>query len=273
MIRPTLTIAIGIFALSGCQNSTTPRISTYKIKGTKFNMVFVDGGSFKMGAQATDPSKDNYDTLAYDYEGPVHKVILGDYCIGETEVTQGLWKAVMKDSSQWSTENGLSDNMPAYFISFNEALQFISVLNDSLHASDQLPADKNFSLPTEAQWEYAARGGKLGNNYKHSGSDVLDEVGWYEENSDNKLHNVALKKPNELGIYDLSGNVWEWCNDFKGDYSDGKQKDPTGPDNGSLHVLRGGGYRYNVHGSRNTCRGYNVANYKDRNLGFRLVIK
>ena len=262
-----------LIALSGCNNSTPPKVTTYQVNGFFFKMIDVNGGKFKMGAHATDPEKDNFDTLAYDYEGPVHKVVLGDFSMGETEVTQGLWKAVMKDSSHFNSENGLGDNMPVYFISFNEALQFISALNDSLHASKQLTEDKNVSLPTEAQWEYAARGGNLGNNYKHSGSDDVEEVGWYEENSDDKLHAVMLKKPNELGIYDLSGNVWEWCSDFKGDYPACKQKDPTGPEKGSLHVLRGGGYGYDLHGCRNTCRGYNVANYKDRNLGFRIVIK
>lgn len=273
MKKTTLLPAIALITLTSCHNSTTPKVSTYQVNGVQFNMVEVDGGRFKMGAQSQDQEKRNYDSQAYDYEGPVHSVVVGDFKIGETEVTQALWKAVMKDSSSWNKENGIGDSLPAYFISYEDALSFIAALNDSLNNTKQLPKGKKFMLPTEAQWEYAAQGGKKGSFHLYAGSNELDEVGWFSENSEGKLHAVAQKKQNQLGLYDMNGNVWEWCSDFYGNYDKNIKFNPKGPDNGKTHILRGGGFGYDAHGARNTCRGYNVAKYKDRNLGFRLVLK
>ncbi|MCQ2206787.1 MAG: formylglycine-generating enzyme family protein [Paludibacteraceae bacterium] len=273
MKKTTFLSAIALITLTSCHNSTTPKVSTYQVNGVKFNMIDVDGGKFKMGAQSQDPDKENYDPKAYENESPVHNVIVGDFYMGETEVTQALWKAVLKDSSNWNKELGLNDSFPAYFISHNDIQNFLAALNDSLHKSKQLPEDKKFTLPTEAQWEYAAKGGKYGSFGKFSGSDNVTEIAWINDNSGDKLHKVAQKKPNELGIYDLCGNVWEWCSDLKGNYSDKLQFNPKGAENGSLYILKGGGYGYDSHGARISSRGFNVRGYKDRNLGFRLVMK
>ena len=160
--------------------------------------------------------------------------------MGETEVTQALWYAVMgqkptSDGSAWSDTKGLGDNYPAYYISWNDCQGFISKLNQLTGLT--------FRLPTEAEWEYAARGGhKATTQTLYSGSDTIDDVAWYASNSSSSTHPVAGKAANVLGLYDMSGNVWEWCNDWYGSYSSGAQTDPTGPSSGSFRVLRGGNW-------------------------------
>ena len=201
------------------------------VNGVTFTMVRVEGGTFTMGA--TDDEEG-----AFDWEKPAHQVTLSDYYIGQTEVTQALWKAVMgysptSDGDQWEPKYGLGDNYPAYYISYNAVLSFISKLNNL--------TGRTFRMPTEAEWEYAARGGNKSKGYLYSGGNTLDNVGWYEENSGEKIHPVAQKSANELGLYDMSGNVWEWCSDWYDDYSSSPQTNPTGPSTGFYRVLRGGG--------------------------------
>ena len=159
-----------------------------------------------MGAQKSDLNGRNYDSEAYGDESPVHSVTLSSYYMGETEVTQALWKAVMGNNP--SRFKG--DNLPVENVSWNDCQEFIRKLKQK--------TGKNFRLPTEAEWEYAARGGKKSNGYKYSGSNNIGSVAWYDDNSSNQIHAVKGKRLNELGLYDMSGNVWEWCSDWYGQY-------------------------------------------------------
>ena len=191
---------------------------TFNVNGVSFTMIAVEGGTFKMGAQSSDSGGDNYDSDAYSNESPVHDVTLSSYYIGETEVTQELWEAVM--GSNPSYYSGYPQR-PVEYVSLNDCQEFITKLN-------QLTG-KNFRLPTEAEWEYAARGGNKSKGYKYSGSNTIDNVAWYTSNSGSETHDVKTKQANELGIYDMSGNVYEWCQDWYDSYSSGSQTDPTGP--------------------------------------------
>lgn len=224
----------------------------FSVDGVEFKMVFVEGGTFTMGA-TSEQGKD-----AYKDEYPTHEVTLSDYYIGETEVTQALWKAVM--GSNPSEFKG--DNLPVEQVSYNDVKEFITKLNQK--------TGKTFRLPTEAEWEYAARGGKKSKGYKYSGSNNIDDVAWYYENSNNKTHPVKTKRPNELGIYDMSGNVWEWCSDNYGAYSSSSQTNPTGPSSGSPRVLRGGSWDGSAGGCRVSIRYCYAPSY--RGLGFRLAL-
>ena len=195
-----------------------------------FEMVPVKGGTFLMGAQAVSSMKDNFDNMAYGDEEPVHTVELSDFQISKTVVTQAQWKAVMGDLNVQVQFVG--DNLPVDSVSWNVACDFVSELNAK--------TGLKFGFPTEAQWEFAARGGVLGKCYKYSGGNDLDAVGWNIRNSSETTHPVAQKSPNELGIFDMSGNVWEWCVDDYCEYSNKSQTNPMINNNGDFHVLRGG---------------------------------
>ena len=227
---------------------------TFTVAGVSFTMVFVEGGTFTMGA--TSEQRED----AYDNEKPTHRVTLSDYYIGETEVTQALWQAVM--GSNPSEFRG--DNLPVENVSYNDVKEFITKLNQK--------TGKTFRLPTEAEWEYAARGGKKSKGYKYSGSNNIDDVAWYEGNSNNKTHPVKTKRPNELGIYDMSGNVWEWCSDKYGAYSSSSQTNPTGPSLGSNRVYRGGSWNFNARFCRASYRNYFNLSFLGNYLGFRLAL-
>lgn len=249
-------------------------------------MVFVKGGTFTMGATeeqgTSDPRKDEY---------PIHQVTLSDFYIGKYEVTQQLWEYVMKysgtaadgstmsayASNVWhgkmpSSTYGLGPDYPAYYVSWNDIVDiFLPRLNKITGG--------NFRLPTEAEWEYAARGGERSNDYKYSGSNTIDDVAWYSvnacnvgsSNSNYGAHQVGTKAPNEIGLYDMTGNVMEWCSDWYGSYSSSAQTNPTGPTSGSYRVVRGG----NWYGDADWCR----VSYRDALnpngygyiAGFRLV--
>lgn len=200
----------------------TGTTQTFTVNGVSFTMVGVEGGTFTMGATSEQGTSDPYDN-----EYPTHSVTLSNFSIGETEVTQELWQAVM--GSNPSSVSGT--NLPVEIVSWNDCQTFIQKLN-------QLTG-KNFRLPTEAEWEYAARGGNKSKGYKYAGSNTLSEVAWYSENSSSKTHPVKQKLANELGLYDMSGNVYEWCQDWFGNYSSA-QTNPTGPASGSYRVIRGG---------------------------------
>jgi formylglycine-generating enzyme required for sulfatase activity len=227
----------------------------FEVKGVKFKMVKVEGGTFMMGAteeQGTD---------AFDREKPVHQVTLSDYYIGETVVTQELWKAVMGNNpSKFTGDNERSVEM----VSWEEAQEFIEKLNRE--------TGREFRLPTEAEWEYAARGGNKSQGYKYSGSDNLDEVAWYRVNSGDKTHPVKEKKSNEIGLYDMSGNVWEWCQDWFGKYSRDAQLNPQGSSKGAYRVARGGSWFHDARFCRVSYRGDCAQMLHYFNLGFRLVM-
>ncbi len=237
----------------------------YTVNGVFFTMKYVEGDTFTMGCVSEQ------DGNCVRSEETSHKVLLTDYCIGETEVTQALWMAVMGNNPSWNKGN----NRPVDFVSWNDCQEFIRKLNVLL--KDRLPSGYRFALPTEAQWEYAARGGNKSKHYRYSGSNTIDEVAWYLMNSKGKTHPVGKKGSNELGLYDMSGNVWEWCSDRYGEYIDTLQTDPEGPSEGSSRVIRGGSYHasYTTPEER-TCRVTKRSAYKPTNahefVGFRLAI-
>ncbi len=218
------------------------------------DMVKVEGGTFTMGA-TSEQGKD-----AYDNEKPAHQVTLSDYYIGKYEVTQELWTAVMGSNPSSFT----GTNLPVETVSWNDCQQFIDRLNSM--------TGLRFRLPTEAEWEYAARGGNKSKGYKYSGSNNVKEVAWYEKNSGSGTHAVGTKQPNELGIYDMSGNVWEWCSDWYGSYSSSSQTNPTGPFSGSRRVLRGGSWYDAARGCRVSYRGSISPSSRADDIGFRLVV-
>ena len=238
-------------------NTSEPSEQTFMVKGVEFKMIKVEGGTFSIGATSEQSSD------AYDNEYPVHSVTISDYYIGETEVTQELWQAVMGSNPSWFK----GDNQrPVERVSWNDCQKFIKKLN-------QLTG-KEFRLPTEAEWEYAARGGKYSKDYvyKYSGSKNADEVAWYSYNSRGETHPVKTKKANKLGLYDMSGNVWEWCNDWYGSYQSNSQINPTGPSKGERRVLRGGSWNYGDRIVRVSNRGSNTPGRSLSHHGLRLAL-
>ncbi len=242
---------------------------TFTVKGVSFTMVYVQGGTFTMGATLEQDS----DVLGD--EKPTHSVTLSSFSIGETEVTQALWQAVMgKNVTQIANRNvmsinGVGSNYPMYYISWDDCQTFISKLNNLL--LNQL-GGKHFRLPTEAEWEYAAKGGNKSRVYKYSGSNNFSDVAWFVGNSNSSSHPVKQKRPNELGLYDMSGNVWEWCSDWYGSYSYSSQINPTGPSSGSYRVLRGGSWFDVISNCHSSFRYYLNSDYKSDYLGLRLVL-
>ena len=234
-------------------SSYTPNIREFTVNGVSFQMVEVRGGTFTMGATSEQGD-------ANDDEKPTHKVTLTDYYIGKTEVTQALWEAVMGNNPSYFQGKSL----PVENISWNDCKTFIVKLNAL--------TGKTFRMPTEAEWEYAARGGSKSRGYKYSGSGNIDEVAWHKDNSEEKTHEVGKKSPNELGLYDMSGNVWEWCNDWYGDYSSASQTNPKGPDSGANRIGRGGGWWYYARGCRCSIRGDFGPDYRNEFLGLRLCL-
>lgn len=230
-----------------------PVVRTYTVGNVSFEMISVKGGTFTMGGTSEQGAVD-------DDEKPTHSVTLSDYYIGKYEVTQALWKAVMGNRpSTWKGEN-----LPVESVSWKDVQDFIKKLNQK--------TGENFRLPTEAEWEYAARGGNKSKGYRFSGSNNIGDVAWQEDNSGKKTHPVGMKSPNELGIYDMSGNVWEWCEDKYGKYSSESQTNPTGSTKGSQRVLRGGSWSNFANICHISNRGKDSAGEKFGNYGFRLVI-
>ena len=241
-------------AKASLEKERKEREGIYEVNGVTFKMIAVEGGTFKMGATSEQGSDAESD------ERPVHSVTLSDYYIGETEVTQELWDAVMGTNPSYFK----GSNKPVESISWNDCQEFIKKLNKI--------TGKNFRLPTEAEWEYAARGGNKSKGYKYSGSNTIGSVAWYDSNSGDKTHDVKTKQANELGIYDMSGNVREWCQDWKGDYSSSSQTNPTAPSSGSIRVLRGGSWNRSARLCRVSYRYYYDPDYRSNSLGLRLAL-
>ena len=212
------------------------------------NMVYVSGGTFIMGG---DESSD---------QTPTHSVTLSSYYICKYEVTQALWRAVM--GSNPSKFKG--DNLPVEQVSWNDCQTFINRLNSY--------TGRNFRLPTEAEWEFAARGGNYSRHYKYSGSNYISDVAWYCDNSGNRTHPVGTKQANELGLYDMSGNVWEWCSDWYGSYSSYSQSNPTGATSGFGRVERGGNWCGLARYCCSSHRSYYAPGNSFDDLGLRLVL-
>lgn len=227
-------------------------------------MVYVEGGTFQMGSVS---SLDNG-------ASPIHTVTLSSFYIKQTEVTQSEWKAVV----EWKKNNGgttlnndpnitKGDSLPVNAVNWDEVILWITYLNQMLGTT---LGTTIYRLPTESQWEFAARGGIKSTDYTYSGSNVINDVSWNYFNSGLVVHNVATKMPNELGIYDMSGNVWEWCSDWHGTYSSSPQTNPTGPINGTQKILRGGSATHDT-GSRVTFRGSSNPADRTYTWGFRYV--
>ena len=270
--RQTVTISEGQTAsISGSLTSTTSASSTNALSssgssqsgntltipvknGINIEMVKVEAGSFNMGAtpEMQDPDTD---------EKPVHRVTLtNNYYIGKYEVTQALWKIVMGSNPS----NSKGDNLPVEQVSWNDCQDFISKLNAM--------TGKRFRLPSEAEWEYAARGGNKSRGYQYSGSNTIGDVAWYDGNNSSMTHAVGTKQPNELGLYDMTGNVWEWCQDWYDSYSSSPQTNPIGAVSGSYRVFRGGGINSSARFCHSSIRFDNSPAFRSFILGLRLVL-
>lgn len=226
----------------------------FAVDGISFEMRYVKGGSFMMGA-TEEQGKETYKT-----EKPVHKVILDDFFIAKTEVTQELWEAVMGNNPSAFKDN----KKPVENVSWTDCQNFIVKLNSL--------TGMNFSLPTEAQWEYAARGGINTKKFRYAGDNDLFLVGWCKTNSKGSTQNVGSMRPNELGLYDMTGNVCEWCLDWFDSYSKKNQKNPKGPETGKYKVTRGGSWHNSYYVCRISVRTFAGIETKGSNLGFRLVL-
>ena len=225
-----------------------------------FEMVAVEAGSFYMGAQNTSSAEMNYDESAYMVEAPVHHVTLAGYNIGVFEVTQAQWVSAMGTNPSFIQ----GDNLPVENVSWEQVQEFIALLNEA--------SGKEYRLPTEAEWEFAARGGNLSEGFKYSGYSVLGACGWYYSNSESTTHEVGTKFPNELGIYDMNGNVREWCDDWFEYYSSDETSDPQGPDYGDMKVNRGGSWTTPAANCRNSYRQADYPSEASQDLGFRLAL-
>lgn len=226
-----------------------PQKSVYMDGYGRIDLIWVEGDTFVMGRNP-------------EVYKNTQTVTLSGYYIGKFEVTQGLWRAVMGENPSYFK---YGDNYPVENVSWDDCQDFINRLNQK--------TGKKFRLPTEAEWEYAARGGKDGHNYNYSGSNFINDVAWYDKNSDKKTRQVGLKQANELGIHDMSGNVWEWCYDWYGSYSTVTLTNPTGAKNGSRRVMRGGDWNDSSKYCNVTERFYGVPSHKYNHYGLRLVME
>ena len=255
---PNVTVSLtGTATQSGAFTS-----KTYIVNGERFRMVAVEGGTFTMGATAEQGT-----TYPESNEYPTHQVTLSNYMIGETEVTQALWQAVMHSNpSDWGDVEG-----PVECVSWNDCQEFIAKLNEL--------TGETFRLPTEAEWEFAARGGNKSQGWMYAGHELIYHVAWYKGNAydvgeispDYGVHPVAMKSPNELGLYDMSGNVWEWCQDWYGSYSSEAQTNPQGPSSGTKRVYRGGAWGENASNCRTSTRRAGSPTLYFNALGLRLA--
>jgi len=235
------------------ENKPLENVLSFDANGVKFNMMLVEAGSFYMGSNEYNADAD---------ERPVHKVSVGDYYIAETEVTQALWTAVMGyNPSLWQD----NDNLPVERVSWDDCQIFVDKLNSI--------TNRNFRLPTEAEWEFACKGGNKSGNYTYSGSNSLYEVAWYNDNSGGRTHLVKTKQPNELGLYDMTGNVNEWVGDVYANYSQEAQDNPTGPASGTTRVDRGGAWSDLVARCRVSNRYGFAPSHSAQYLGFRIALK
>lgn len=221
-------------------------------------MILVEGGTFTMGDSEMEGDPN---------EQPAHSVTLKNFKIAKTETTVAQWKAycsatgrAMPLTPSW----GWIDSHPIVNVNYGDAVAYCDWLSEKM--------DADYRLPTEGEWEYAARGGKLSKGTKYSGGRSLDNAGWYTDNSGSKTHAVANKNPNELGLYDMSGNVWEWCKDWYGAYSDTPSQNPKGPSSGASRVLRGGSWNSGAADCRVAVRRGNDPSYRDSGRGVRVVL-
>jgi formylglycine-generating enzyme required for sulfatase activity len=260
----TNTLFLIVLLFSGCMSIQRKNAEATGITAKHF--IRIPGGTYTMGCL------DGRDTDCDDDEKPHHEVTVSTFSISKYEVTQAQWRAVMGSDPPYLYNKGC-DQCPVEQVSWNDTQEFLQKLNAQ--------TGQNYRLPTEAEWEYAARGGNKSQGYLYSGSNTIGEVAWYSDNAEQgNTHGskkttrpVGGKKPNELGLYDMSGNVEEWCSDWYGEdyYQNSPQQNPRGSDEGSYHVLRGGCWYYSPHFSRATSRYYLRPAFGYINIGFRLA--
>ena len=242
----------------GCHAEAEVR--TFNVNGVSFDMILVKGGTFSMGNEEKGFLSGLFSILEDDR--PLHNVVLTrDYYMGKSQVTQSLWKAVMGSNPSYFK----GDDRPVERVSWNDCQEFISKLNEI--------TGMKFRLPTEAEWEFAARGGNKSKHYKYSGSDNLDDVAWYDDNKNGGTHDVMTKLPNELGLFDMSGNVYEWCYDWFAYYDAKSQANPTGAASGSKRVNRGGCWFSFAQSCRLSSRDYLLPIGRHNNIGLRLALQ
>ena len=219
-------------------------------------MVWVEGGSFTMGSLSGE-----------EEERPVRTVTLNNFSIGKYEVTVGEYKAFctatgrkMPEPPRWDW----NDKHPVVNVSWKDAVAYCNRLSKT--------TKKNFRLPTEAEWEYAARGGQKSSGYLYAGGKTMEEVGWYKDNSGRSTNPAGQKRPNEMGLYDMSGNVWEWCLDWYDKYPNQEQTNPRGPSRGKFRVMRGGSWYYSAVYARTAARFDGNPSERENDQGFRVVL-
>ncbi len=282
-----------IFSLLVCSLVATAQNRIFTVGGQTIEMVPVKGGIFYMGAQSTDPNAPNYDPQAADSEGPVHKVQVSDFWISSTCVSQGFWQAVTgftphnegcitpEHCQTWYAPYIDDTQYPAYYLTYTDIRKFLSQLNNHTEITKQITFDfrEGFYLPTEAQWEYAARGGENAEYYIYAGSDDYDEVAWVTENC-SAIPKMKQKQPNALGLYDMCGSMAEWCRDkyaYYDTYSRYQHPDSVllDPENsvGNYQVKRGGLFARPAVHNRIATRSYGDADMRSEYHGFRIVLQ
>lgn len=265
-----LTLAIFAIVAVSCTNSNKSFVeNAYDLN---MKMVYVQGGTFYMGGT-------NEQSPFSQEDEKVRQITLDGYWIAETEITQSQWEKVMGTTLSMQRElsdgeneiNGVGVDCAMYYVSWNEAKEFVRRLRDK--------TGLNYSLPTEAQWEFAARGGNKSQSRIYAGDDMIENVSWFSNNSDGSVHNVASKKANELGIYDMSGNVYEWCEDYYGEYehffgadNEKETRNPKGPGRGFDKILRGGCYLDAAEDCRVSARYYEEPDVHSKAFGFRIAL-
>ena len=278
-----LALCLSAAVLTGCDENNKDKDETTEpvpvpVPAPEIAMVYVEGGTFTMGLTPEQGRiQDSYDKFLK----PVHRVTLDGFYIGKYEVTQAQWTAVMGTSVVQQRDStdpdrglyGVGDNYPMYYVNWDEAQAFCQKLSEM--------TGKTYRLPTEAEWEYAARGGHKADSTKYAGSDSVDAVSWYYNNSyelgeqhpDYGTHTVGLKQPNGLGLYDMGGNVWEWCSDWYSDdyYAQSPSANPQGPSDGTFRVCRGGSWNFHKASCQVAFRSSGTPSGRGAIMGFRVV--
>jgi len=262
-IKDVTTLIDNLLNSTSSQDEPVPQTETFVVNGVSFKMIAVEGGTFMMG------ESEERDSDAYSDEAPIHQVTLSSYCIGEKQVTQTLWEAVMGNNPSLYTGKS---SRPVERVSWEDCQTFIAKLNEF--------TGRQFRLPTEAEWEYAARGGNKSQSYRYAGGNDIDDVAWYRINSSDMYNGrfyvgtfpVGTMQANELGLYDMSGNVWEWCQDWYGAYSNNAQRNPKGPSEGSYRVCRGGSWFSYENDCRVSCRNNATPTLTSNCIGLRLAL-
>lgn len=256
-----LMFSLGEYALAeskGDPSKMSISEKTIDVNGTKIVMVEIPAGEFLMGSAVPGYIKHEY---------PQHKVIISKpFYLGKYEVTQTQWMKVMGSNPSFFKRKRTEGPRPVEDVCWNDVQEFITKLNAM--------TGQKFRLPTEAEWEYACRAGSTTRYFFGDDMDGIDEYAWYMDNSDYRSHPVGLKKPNSFGLYDIIGNVWEWCSDYYGKnyYSVSPETDPKGPGSGKYRVIRGGGWHWPGMGLRSSHRYYHAPTYKYANTGLRLAL-